>query len=100
MNISHNYDHYVQKHLGVKTGGCDSGCFFSSSSYVRIGNPTTTVHFAMKFLNHFGLLRGMVKGEWGGVQIQNLVSNWQKSFVLALTSHRMVNRNTSGERNI
>ena len=101
MNISHNYDHYVQKHLGVKTRGCVSGCFFSSSGYVRIGNPTTTVHFAMKFLNYFGLLKGMVKGVWGGVQkMQNLVSNWQKSFVLALTSHRMVNRNTSGERNI
>ena len=58
---------------------------------MRIGNPTTTVHFAMKFLNYFGLLRGMVKGVWGGVQkMQNLVSNWQKSFVLALTSRRMV----------
>ena len=68
---------------------------------MRIGNPTTSVHFAMKFLNYFGLLRGMVKGVWGGVQkMQNLVSNWQKSFVLALTSHRMVNQNTSGERNI
>ena len=34
---------------------------------MRIGNPTTTVHFAMKFLNYFGLLRGMVKGVvgWG-----------------------------------
>ena len=41
-----------------------------------------------------------MKGVWGGVQVQNLVSNWQKSFVLALTSHRMVNQNTSGERNI
>ena len=67
---------------------------------MRIGNPTTTVHFAMKFLNYGGLLRGVVKGVWGGVQVQNLVSNWQKSFVLALTLHRMVNRNTSGERNI
>ena len=57
---------------------------------MRIGNPTTTVHFAMKFLNYFGLLRGMVKGVGGGVQMQNLVSNWQKSFVLALTSRRMV----------
>ena len=54
----------------------------------------------MKFLNYFGLLRGMVKGVWGGVQMQNLVGNWQKSFVLVLTSHRMVNQNTSGERNI
>ena len=87
MNISHNYDHYVQKHLGVKTRGCVSGCFFSSSSYVRIGKPTTTVHFAMKFLNYFGLLMG--HGE-GGVW-------WGPN---ALTSHRMVNRNTSGERNI
>ena len=57
---------------------------------MRIGNPTTTVHFAMKFLNYFGLLRGMVKGVGGGVQMQNLASNWQKSFVLALTSRRMV----------
>ena len=44
---------------------------------MRIGNPTTTVHFAMKFLNYFGLLRGMVKGVGGGVQMQNLASNWQ-----------------------
>ena len=58
---------------------------------MRIGNPSTSVHFAMKFLNYFGLLRGMVKGVGGGVQMQNLVSNWQKSFVLALTSHCMVN---------
>ena len=96
MNICHNYDHYVQKHLGVKTRGCVSGCFFSSSSYVRIGKPTTTVHFAMKFLNYFGLLMGHGEGVWGGVQMQNLVSNWQKRFVLAITSHRMVNQNTSG----
>ena len=40
---------------------------------MRIGKPTTTVHFAMKFLNYFGLLRGMVKEVWGGVQVQNLV---------------------------
>ena len=58
---------------------------------MRIGNPNTSVHFAMKFFNYFGLLRGMVKGVWGGVQMQNLVSNWQKSFVLALTLHCMVN---------
>ena len=69
---------------------------------MRIGKPTTTVHFAMKCLNYFGLLRGIMKGGGGGVwvQVQNLVVNWQESFVLALTSHRMVNRNTSGERNI
>ena len=37
---------------------------------MRIGKPTTTVHFAMKCLNYFGLLRGMVKGVWGRVQVQ------------------------------
>ena len=34
---------------------------------MRIGNPTTTVHFAMKFLNYGGLLRGHGEGGvgWG-----------------------------------
>ena len=69
---------------------------------MRIGNPTTTtVHFAMKFLNYFGLLmeHGEGGGGEGGVQkMQNLVGNWQKSFVLALTSHSGQSKHFRGEK--
>ena len=71
MNICHNYDYYLQKHLGVKTRGCVSVCLFGSSSYMRIGKPTTTVHFAVRSLKYSDLSPVQrLKGVWwrgGGV---------------------------------
>ena len=86
MSISHNIIITICENIkGVKTRGCVSGCFFSSSSYIRIGKPTTTLHFAVRFLIYFSLspvqrLKGasLVKGEVV-VQVQNLVGNWQKN---------------------
>ena len=66
------------------------------TSGLAIGKPTTMLHFEVRFLKYSGLspvqrLKGHGEGGGGVVQVQNLVSNWQK--VLCLHSLRTEERN-------